>query len=630
VGVAAPRFTWYSPDIWLPLKLAGDPARRFIIDFFLKPGFTHSSADSALQPLMQQFAKESPKQFPQTFQVRVEGLNEWVIRHISGMLYLLLGAVLLLLAIGCGNVSILLLARGAARQHEFSVRSAIGANRARLFQQLLTESLLLASFGAALGVLLSYGILAGIKTVLPRYAFAPEVVVSVNLPVLLFSVGVSLLTGVLFGLSPALRLSQTELGHGLQVSVRRLAGSVVGRRTHHILVAGQITLTLLLLTGAGAATKGFLQILHASLGYDPHNVVTVPIPLRENSYATWSARAAYFEQLENTLAAVPGVQMTALSSNATPPHSGWGVRFELLGKPAQEDLNVSLNLVSPNYFPVLHIPLLTGRVWNETENQHGAHFAVVNRAWAQRYFRDGNALGHAIKLPTIENRPPLELAAPDIADSWLTIIGMVGNARDEGLRDPVQPALYVPAMSAMGQFTQILVRSELPRGSLTNALRQQLAKFNPDQQTFEIEDLESVISDSEEWQQERLAAWIFGVFAILGLALAAVGLYSVVSYTVAQRTGEFGIRIALGAQPVDVLRALFDSTLRSVGVGVAAGLLLSLLLGGILEKWAGGTSSDVGTLLTGTGLLGIVSVIACFVPARYALKIEPMSTLRFE
>lgn len=630
VGVAAPRFTWYSPDVWVPLRLDNDPTRRFIIDFFLAPGVSHASADAALQPLLEQFAKDNPKQFPKRFQIRVEALNEWVIRNMGGMLYLLFGAVLLLLAIGRGNVSILLLARGSARQHELSVRSAIGASRARLVRQLLTESLLLAIVGAGLGVALSYGILAAIESVMPRYSFAPEVVIRINLPVLFFSVGVALLTTLLFGLWPALQLSKTEMGHGMQLNMRRVVGSVIGRRTHQALVAGQIALTLLLLTGAGAAMASFLKTIRASLGYDPHNVITAPIPLRDNSYTTWSARATYFEALERTLLEVPGVSMTAISTNATPPHNGWPARFELRGKPTQEYLTAPLNLVNANYFAILRIRLLEGRLWTKQENHDCAHAAVVNRAFVSRYFPNGDAIGQAIKLPGTENRPPSALAAPQIADAWLAITGVVADARDDGLRDPVKPAIYVPFTLSMEQFTQILVKSQLPRATLEHAVRTQLAKFNPDQQTFDMEDLESVIADGPEWQQEHLAAWIFGLFAILALLLAAVGLYGVVSYSVAQRTAEFGIRIALGAQAADVLRVVFASTLLSVASGIVAGSVLALALSGIVEKWAGAASRDPFTLFAGIILLSIVAALACAIPARYAVKIDPMSALRFE
>ena len=212
VGVAAPRFTWYIADVYLPLKLTQDPGKMYVVDLLLKRGVTHDAADAALQPLLEQFAKDMPKHFPELFKVKVEGLNEWVVSGISGTLYLLFGAVTLLLAIGCGNVSILLLARGGMRQHELAVRAAVGAPRSRIVRQLLTESLLLAAIGALLGVLTSYGILAGIKALLPRYAFAPEVVVRINLPVLFFSVAVALGTGVLFGWWPALQLSRTQVG----------------------------------------------------------------------------------------------------------------------------------------------------------------------------------------------------------------------------------------------------------------------------------------------------------------------------------------------------------------------------------------------------------------------------------
>jgi len=249
VGVAAPRFRWYSADVYLPLKMDHDPQHFCIVDFRLRPGVTRHAADAALQPLLDQFAKDMPKRFPERFKVQVEGLNEWVSRGMGGTLYLLFGAVALLLAIGCGNVSILLLAQGAARQHEFAVRAAVGANSRRIVRQLLTESMLLAAIGVVVGVWASYGILAGIKTVLPRYAFAPEVVIGINLPVLVFSGCVALATALLFGLWPALQLSRTQAGRVLVANTRRAAGSVRGRRTHNALIGLQVA-------HAGAARGG--------------------------------------------------------------------------------------------------------------------------------------------------------------------------------------------------------------------------------------------------------------------------------------------------------------------------------------------------------------------------------------
>jgi predicted permease len=631
VGVAAPRFTWYSADVYRPLKLSQDPARTNIVNVRLKPGVTHDQTNAVLQPLLEQFARDMPKHFPEHFKVKVEDLNAWVRRGISGTLYLLFGAVALLLAIGCGNVSILLLARGTARQHELAVRTAIGAQRRRIVRQLLTESLLLATMGAGLGVAAAYGILAGIRVVLPRFAFAPEVVININLPVLLFCVGVALATGILFGLGPSLRLSRTQVGHMMQSSARRVLGSVHGRRTYDALIAGQIALTMLLLAGAGSAMEGFLRLLHTRLGYDPHNVISVGVPLHENTFVTWEARNAYFEQLRAEVAETPGVTMTAISTNATPPHSGDNLRFEILGRPAVEEQMGLVNSVSERYFAALRIRLLEGRVWDEAENHRGALVAVINRTLAQRYFPDGNAVGHSLKVPGFEERPPLILSVPKLADSWLQIVGVVDDAKDDGLLEPIKPAIYLPYTLSLRQWTQILVRADVPPLMLLHTIRQQLAAVNPEQQTFsEVEDLDTWISDDQEWQQEHLAAWIFGVFGVLALALAAVGLYSVVSYSVAQRTNEFGIRMALGAGRGHVLGIVFASMLVSVGSGIVAGLVLAIGLNSVVQKWAQGNARDPLILLAGTALLVTVSAVACALPARYASRVDPMTALRYE
>jgi len=629
VGVAAPRFRWYTADVYLPLKLTQEPGLTYIVNLRLRKGVTHEAADAALQPLLDQFAKDMPKHFPEHFRVRVEGLNEWVVRSIGGTLYLLFAGVALLLAIGCGNVSILLLARGTAREHELAVRAAIGAGRGRIARQLLTESLLLAMIGAALGVFASYGILAGIRVLLPPYAFAPEVVIRVNIPVLLFSIGVGLATGMLFGLGPALRLARTQARQLVQ-STRRLAGSVMGRRANGVLIAGQIALTLLLLAAAGAAIEGFVGLLHKPLGYDPHHVMSVGIPLHDGAYTTWAARAAYFEQMRAEVAETPGVTMAAISSNATPPRNGGKTQFEILEKPSAEEHMTAVNLVSPGYFAVLKIPLLQGRIWSETENQNGAHIVVINRTLAQQYFPKGHAIGSSVKLPKIEDSPPTILSAPKIADSWLQIVGVVDDARNDGLADPIKPAVYVPYTLTMWQGTQILVRSDVPPLTLVHSVQKQLAAVNPEQQTYSPRDLETWITDVPEWQQEHLAAWIFGILAWLALALAAVGLYSVVSYVVAQRTNEFGIRMALGAQPGQVVRMVFASTVVSVGSGIAAGLALTLVTKRILERWVGGNTRDPIVLVGGTLLLSLVALIACVIPARHASRVDPMVALRFE
>jgi predicted permease len=639
VGVAAPRFTWGDADVYLPLKLMREPGRTVMINLLLRPGVSRVSAGAALQPLVEQFAKYMPQDFPDVFRVRVEGLNDWVLRSMGGTLYLVFAAVMLLLAIGCANVSILLLARGTARQHELAVRTAIGAGRMRIIRQLLTDSLLLAAIGAVLGVLTSYGALALIRNLLPQNTFASEAVIRINLPVLFFSVVVALGTGVLFGLWPALQLSRTHIGEIMQSGARRLAGSVRGRKAHSMLITAQVALTLLLLAAAGSSMKGFALLIHQPLGYDPHNVMSIAIPLRASSYGTWPARAAYFEQLREKVAETPGVITAAISTDATPPRNGWTMGFEVLGKPMAPGAGAvfdssgseigSVNLISPEYFACLRIPVLQGRIWSDAENNKGAHVAVINRTLAQRYFPNGDAIGHSLRSGGLEGNPATVLSPPNIGATWFQIVGIVGDARNDGLRSAPRPSIYVPYTFSMREGTEILVRSEVPPLTLQHAVREQLRAINPDQISG-AHDLETRLTYEPEWQQEHLAAWIFGIFAWLALALGAVGLHSVVSYTVAQRTNEFGIRTALGAQRGDLLRMVFKSALESLGAGILAGVILSLALSQIVAKWAQGNPRDPVILLAGAILLSFVSGLACAIPARRASKVDPMIALRSE
>jgi hypothetical protein len=296
-----------------------------------------------------------------------------------------------------------------------------------------------------------------------------------------------------------------------------------------------------------------------------------------------------------------------------------------------EDQMATLDLVNPGYFPTLRIPVIGGRVWNETENRNSALLAVINRTMAMRYFPKGDAIGSSLKLPAIEERPPNELSVPRLTDSWLLIVGIVEDSRNDGLRNPIRPAIYIPYTLHLSMGTQFLVRSSVPSATLVHAVRKQITTVNPDQQAYRsMEDLETWIADEPEWQQEHLISWIFGGFAALALALAAVGLYSVVSYTVAQRTNEFGIRMALGAPRAHVLRIVFASTLASVTGGVLIGLALTFALSKFAAKWAAGNAHDPVLLLEGTLILVLVAGIACLIPALRAANGEPMTALRCE
>jgi putative ABC transport system permease protein len=630
LGVMPPRFTWLDGDVYLPMNLSPSQTTTYGTFIKLKPGITRAAAAAELEPFFQQFAKETPNHFRRQYKLEVRNISYSYMHELGGTLALLFGAVALLLAIGCGNVSILLLARGTARQHEFGVRSAVGASGFRIVRQLLTESLLLAFAGAGIGILLAYQGVGLIVARLPEYSFPHEADFHVNLPVLFFSVGLALITGVVFGLFPALQLARPQIGQTLQANTRKVAGTVRGKHFHNSLIAGQIALTLLLMTAAGAAIQGFVRMMRIPLGYDPHHVMSVGIPVHENTYKSVTERVNFYEQMRAKIGALPEVISTGISTNATPPNNGWEQAFELLGKPAGEEQTARLNFVDPGYFTTLHMPLRQGRVWDETEVTHSAPLVLVNETFARRYYPNGEILGHSVKVPTLKNEPPFNMAAPG-SDGWLQVVGVVADALDDGLDKPVKPAIFLPYSLYMWMHTQILVQSRVDPQSILHSVRQQIVAVNADQQANgHVDDLEMWIKREPEWARGRLISILFGAFAVLALVLAAVGLYSVVSYSVAQRTNEFGIRMALGAQKKDVLWNVLRSAGISVGSGLLAGLALSLGLNRLISRWVANNAHDPWLILGSSLVLLAAAGVACMVPSWRASSVDPMTALRCE
>ena len=637
VGVAGPRFTWNDADVYLPMRLSGLTRSETFgsIEIRLKPGVTHDVAEHQLQPFITQFAKDVPMLYPDDYArrptpLRVIGLNDQFLHAIGPTLALLFGSVLLLLAIGCGNVSILLLARGTARRHEFAIRAAIGASRRRIVRQLLTESVLLSMAGAVIGILLSYKLVSVIVALLPENAFPHEAAIQINLPVLAFCVCVALLTGILFGLYPALQLSRPDVREAMQAATSRIVGNH-SRVVHNSLIASQIALTLVLLTTAGSAIQSFLRMAHLPLGYDPHHVMSLGLPIRGADYDNIAKRAAFVEAMQASAARTPSVTEIAVSTNATPPDSGFNIPIQILGLPGTADRTVSWNLVGAEYFPVLRIPILQGRVWTPSEVHSAARLVLVNEAFVRKYYPNGDAIGHSVKTDALKPEPPVAVAV-DGADGWLQIIGVTGNKLNQGLRKPIEPEVFVPFTLAMGPYTQLLVRSQVPPLTLVHAIGQQIAQVDGEQQIGEdVRDLEHWIAMQPEYAQGQLISWLFGSFAALALLLAAVGLYSVVSYTVAQRTNEFGIRMALGALRGNVLALVFRSLAVSVGGGIVFGAVLSLILRRVLAHVGqGGGARDGYALVLALVVLGLVALVASGVPARRATRIEPMEALRYE
>jgi predicted permease len=630
LGVLPRRFTWMDGDVYLPLKVPSSPTITYGVLIKLKQGVTPAAASAELGPLFQQFAKETPTHFARQFTFQVRNISYRYKHELGGTLALLFGAVGLLLAIGCGNVSILLLARGTARQHEFAIRTAVGASGVRLVRQLLTESLILALAGAGLGVLLAYRSLGWIVASFPEYSYPHEANFHVNVPVLLFSVGLALFTGIFFGLFPALEMSRPEISQVMQSGTRRVAGTVRGKHFHTVLIAGQIALTLLLMTAAGAAIEGFLHMMRIPLGYDPHNVMSVGIPVHDNTHKTIAERANFYEQLRDRIGALPEVISTGISTNATPPNNGWDQPFELMGKASAEGQQARINFVDPGYFRTLRMPLREGRIWDQTEMMHSAPLVLVNESFAKRYFPNGDVLGHSLKIPTLKDEPPYTLAAPG-SDGPLQVVGVVSDALDDGLDKPIKPEIFLPYSMYMWMHTQILVKSRVDPQSILHSVRRQIVAVNADQQANgHADDLETWIRNEPEIARGRLVSILFGAFSVLALVLAAVGLYSVVSYSVVQRTNEFGIRMALGARKKDVLWNVAASAGVSVGSGLLVGLVLSLGLNRVISRWVENSAHDPWLIVGVSFVLLAVAGLACLVPSWRASSVDPMTALRCE
>jgi len=630
LGVMPPRFTWMDADVYVPLKLSDTSTVTYGAMVKLRRGVSPAAAAAELTPLFQQFGKETPNHFPKQYKLELRNISYQYKEQLGGTLGLLFGAVGLLLAIGCGNVSILLLARGTARQHEFAVRSAVGASGFRIVRQLLTESLILAISGAGLGVFLAYRIIGWIVSRLPEYSFPHEADFHINLPVLFFSVGLALLTGIFFGLFPALQMTRPQISQVMQSASRKVAGSVRGKQWHTVLIAGQIALTLLLMSAASIAIQGFVRMMHVPLGYDPHHVMSVFIPVHDNTNKTLAERVNYFEQLRQRIATLPDVVSTGLSTNATPPWSGWDQTFEVLGKAAGEEQKGRIEFVDPGYFSTLQMSLVRGRIWDASEVAHSAPLAIVNASFVRRYFPNGDVLGHSVKIPTLKNEPPYTLAAPG-SDGWIQIVGVVDNALNDGLSRPVKPSIFLPYSLYMWMHTQILVRSRADPLSIMHSVRKEIVSVNPDQQAGgHVDDLEGWIRREPEFARGRLVSILFGAFSVLALVLAAVGLYSVVSYSVVQRTNEFGIRMALGAQKRDVLKIVLASAGVSVGSGLLAGMALSFGLNRLISRWVENAAHDPLLVLGVAVVILAVAVLACVIPSRRASSVDPMTALRCE
>src|SRR5437867_1459508 len=529
----------------------------------------------------------------------------------------MLGAVSLLLVIACANVAGLLLARSAGRRAEIAVRMALGAGRLRLVRQLVTESLVLSCLGGILGLILSYWgldvLVASCRDFLPR---ADEI--AIDGTALVLTLLVTLLTGVLFGLAPAAQISGSDLERGLREGGRSAGAGGAGGRLRGVLVVGEIALSLVLLVGAGLLARSFARLLSTDKGFDPENVVSFSLSLPQGAYPRPDQQSRFFEQALDRLAALPGVSGAAAIRALPLRGSGTNGAFRVEGRddPPGSEPQAEKRIVTPDYFRVLRTPILAGREFTAQDRAGSPAVAIINDALARRMFPGQDPVGRRIEFNWNTT-------------GWQEIVGVVGNVKQYGLQEDMLPTIFVPQAQRPEPAMAVVVRSSLRPDQLVPEIRRQVAALDRNRPLIQVRTMDQVIADSVA--DRRLPMLILGAFAVAALLLGAIGVYGIVGYSVAQRTQEFGIRMALGARRRDVVRMVLGQGLRlalfGLLIGLAGSLAVARLIAGLLF---GITPADPGTLVATSLLILGVALLACYIPARRAARVDPMVALRYE
>ncbi|HZS05943.1 MAG TPA: ABC transporter permease [Blastocatellia bacterium] len=627
IGVMPPEFQYPNGQfkLWVTFNSAMDAApgqaenrqlRIFRAVAHLKPGVTAARMQDEIASISLRLQQQYPKTNSGVM-IEFRSLPERILGDVRRALWVLLGTVGFVLLIACANVANLTLARTAAREREIAIRTAMGAGRWRVMRQLLTESLLLAGLGGALGLLLAmWGIdvLPGLSAGnIPRLT-----TVGINTRVLLFTLGASMLTGILFGLVPAWQATRGGLNQSLREGGRGAFGSVRGRRLRGALVVAEVALSLVVLIGAGLLIRSFTRLLEVERGFVTDNLLTLNVGLVD--YKDPQRRAAISHDLVDRIARVPGVEAVGAGTGLPPVTPQRGTRFAVEGLPNDnaDERSSYFIAVSPDYFRALGTPLVEGRAFNERDAAGAAKVVIINRALARRLFPNESAIGKR-----------LQLVNPDQSNDWRDIVGVVGDVRYSGLDDPGEAAVYTPFAQTPFIWNYLMVRTSVAPESVIQAVRNAVASVEPNLEAANFQTMNRLVSESVA--QPRFYTLLLGAFALLALVLAAVGIYGVISYSVTQRTHEIGLRMALGAQTHDVLKLVVRQgmvpALAGTGVGLVASFGLTRLMTSLLFNVS---ATDPVTFAIITALLIGVALAACWVPARRAMKVDPMEALRYE
>ncbi|MEP6918303.1 MAG: ABC transporter permease, partial [Acidobacteriota bacterium] len=627
VGVMPPRFGWYGNDsFWLPLSLRREDLQWTNPIVRLANGFSRQAAEEQLRVFHHRLAQEKPQAFPkQGFTTRLVNYLEITVAsgEMQTSLRLLLGACAFLLLIACANVANLQLARGSARGREMAVRMSIGADRSRLLRQLLAESVLLSIIGGLAGILFAFVATRTIVALMPEFYVPNESRVTINVPVMLFSVAVSILTGIIAGLVPAVQNSKPDLTDALKASRSTSAGAQ-GGRTRDLLVIAEVALSVVLLVSAGLTVRTFLALQSTDTGIRAERVLFVGVPLPPKKYDTYNRRIRFTQELLERVSRLPNVEAASVGA----PFGGPQSAYRIVGQPPLEERRLTLYLTGADHLKAFGIPLKGGRMFDAAEVLRGDRVALVTEAAAKLWPAGENPIGTRVHVDALE-RPPANVLLDNRKDADVTIVGIAGDTKNGGFRaDPI-PALILPySLAAPGQ-RMLVLRTAGDPNLVLNPIRAQVREMDADQPLGRPITLAEVFG--QEVVQPRFTMALFSGFAALGLTLAAAGIYSVLSFHVTRRTHELGVRMALGASRRSVLTLMLSMGGRLVLIGLAVGVPVSLASSRLLRSQLFGVQpADPLSYVVITLLLGIVAMAACYIPARRAAAVDPMVALRQE
>jgi len=639
IGILPRGFSLYGtlPDfeVWEPFAFDRAQLDRenheLVIFARLKDGVPISQANAEMVTIQEQLKKQYPG-FDQKNGIRVVGFHDELVSTLRPGLLLLLAAVAFVLLIACANVANLMLARAAVRDREIALRISLGAGRGRIFRQLLTESALLSLVGAAVGILFAYGgihvlrdaVISGQGARIPH----PEWI-AIDGSVLGFTILVAVATGILFGFAPAIQISRSALFESLKEGSR---GSTAGRHSQFarsVLVVSEVAFSLMLLVGAGLLVRSFALMLAEPLGFDPANLLTAQVILPDTHYAAGPQILNFYQAVVERLNAIPGV--TSASAADFLPLTRWNgfCDFDIAGRaspPSGKHFTGQYRVADWRYLPTMGMTVKEGRGFLSSDGPSTQGVALVNEALAQRYWPNQDPVGQQIRMivPATVN-----FWEPIPREGWLTIVGVVGDIRDWAWAEPKSGQLYLPQTQNPSRLMSLVVRSGGDRAQLTAAMRQVVESVDPNQPMTDVKTMEDYLAVA--FSQRRLNMSLLAFFAVVAALLAAIGIYGVMGYAVTQRSHEIGIRMALGAEPADVLRMIVGDGMKLALLGLVIGITASLLLMKYLESQLYGVKArDPLTFIAVAAGLALVALAACYFPARRATKVDPLVALRYE